>query len=96
LLLNIFEKHCFSQERIRALYPTCFRRDKMKRNSMDRLIGKYCKIVTKEPGEERTYVAIGIVKDIDHDAGFITIESTQGLGCLSIKAIVAIKPKAKR
>lgn len=65
----------------------------MKRKCVDKLIGKYCKIVTKDPGDERTYVVIGIVKDIDHDAGFITIESTQGLGCLSIKTIIAIKPK---
>lgn len=56
-------------------------------------IGKYCKIVTKEPGVERTYVVKGIVKDVDHNAGFITIESTQGLSCLSIKTIIAIKPK---
>jgi len=63
---------------------------------IDKLIGKYCKIVTKEPGDERIYVVTGIVKDVDHDAGFITVESTQGLGCLSIKTIIAIKPKAER
>ena len=65
----------------------------MKQKCVDKLIGKYCKIITKELGDERTYVVIGIIKDIDHDAGFITIESTQGLGCLSIKTIIAIKPK---
>ena len=67
----------------------------MKRNIIDGLIGKYCKIVTKEPGEERAYVVNGMVKDIDHDAGFIVIESDQGPGCLNIKAIVAIKPRRK-
>ena len=60
---------------------------------MDKLIGKYCKIVTKEPGEEKANVVTGIVKDIDHDEGFITIESKQGLGILNIKSILAIKPK---
>lgn len=60
---------------------------------VDKLIGKYCKIVTKEPGEGKAYVVTGIVKNIDHDAGFVTIESTQGLGCLGIKTIVAIKPR---
>ena len=65
----------------------------MKENSMDGLIGKYCKIVTKEPGDEGSYVVIGVVKDIDQDVGFITIESKQGLGMLNIKTIVAIKPK---
>jgi hypothetical protein len=64
----------------------------MKRNSMDKLIGKYCKIVTKEPGEDRAHVVSGIVKDIDYDIGLLFIESEQGPGCLNLKAIVAIKP----
>ena len=68
----------------------------MDKKCVDKLVGKYCKIVTNEPGDDRSYVVTGIVKDIDHDAGFIIIESTQGLGCLSIKTIIAIKPKAKR
>lgn len=58
-------------------------------------IGKYCKIVTKEPGNDKSYVVVGIVKGIDHDTGFIAVESTQGLGCLSIDTILAIKPKLK-
>lgn len=65
-------------------------------NIIDRCIGKYCKIVTKEPGEEKTHVVTGIVKDIDHDDGFLTIESQQGIGCLNIKTIVAIKPSNKK
>ena len=68
----------------------------MNRKCVDKLIGKYCKIVTKEPGDDKPYVVTGIVKDIDHDAGFITIESMQGLGCLSISNIIAIKPKTKK
>ena len=68
----------------------------MKENGMDRLIGKYCKIVTKEPGDERSYVVTGMVKDIDHDSGFIIIESEHGLNYLNIEVIVAIKPKIKR
>ena len=59
----------------------------------DRLIGKYCKIVTKEPGEDKSHVFTGLVKSIDHDDGFITIESWQGLGVLNIDTIIAIKPK---
>ena len=68
----------------------------MEKKCMDRLIGRHCKIVTKEPGEERAHVVFGMVKDIDQNAGFITIESEQGPDYLNIKAIVAIKPKAKR
>ena len=67
----------------------------MNRKCVDKLIGKYCKIVTEEPGDDKPYVVTGIVKDIDHDAGFVTVESVQGLGCLSISTIIAIKPKEK-
>ena len=63
---------------------------------MDRLIGQYCKIVTKEPGHEKAHVAIGIVKDIDHEAGFLILESAQGVGCLNIETITAIKPNSKK
>lgn len=64
-------------------------------NIIDKCIGKYCKIVTKEPGEEKANVVTGIIKDIDHDEGFVTIESNQGVNCLNIKTIVAIKPREK-
>jgi hypothetical protein len=73
----------------------CLRRDDMSQKCVDKLIGKYCKIVTKEPGDEKSYVVVGTVKDVDHDAGFITVESTQGPSCLSINTIIAIKPKEK-
>ena len=62
---------------------------------VDKLIGKYCKIITKEPGEERANVVTGMIMEIDHDAGFLTIESTQGMGCLTINTIVAIKPRCE-
>ena len=68
----------------------------MKKKSIDSLIGKYCKIVTKEPGEERVHVIFGIVTDIDHDNRFIMIESSQGIGCLNIKSVEAIKPSRKK
>jgi len=65
----------------------------MEEKCVDRLIGKYCKIITKEPGEDKSHVVTGLVKSIDHDDGFITIESWQGLGVLNIDTIIAIKPK---
>ena len=65
----------------------------MKKNTMDRFIGKYCKIVTKESDKERAHVVIGTVKDVDHTDGFLLVESNQGTSCLNIKTIVAIKPK---
>jgi len=64
----------------------------MDRKYMDRLVGKYCKIVTKEPGEERASVVTGILEDVDYKDGFILVDSSQGLGCLRINTIVAIKP----
>ena len=62
---------------------------------MERLVGKYCKIVTKEPGEDRANVVTGILEDVDYKDGFIMVDSSQGLGCLRIDTIVAIKPGNK-
>ena len=68
----------------------------MKKRCIDRLVGKYCKIVTKEPGEERAHVIFGIVKNIDHDSGLVVIDSQQGTGCLNLEIIEAIKPTNKK
>jgi flagellin FlaB len=62
---------------------------------MEKLVGKYCKIVTKEPGEERANVVSGILEDVDYKDGFILVDSSQGLGCLRIDTIIAIKPGKK-
>jgi flagellin FlaB len=67
----------------------------MEKRYMERLVGKYCKIVTKEPGEERASVVTGILEDVDYKDGFIMIDSSQGLGCLRIDTIIAIKPGNK-
>ena len=69
--------------------------EKMEKRYMERLVGKYCKIVTKEPGEERANVVTGILEDVDYKDGFILIDSSQGLGCLRIDTIIAIKPGNK-
>ena len=68
----------------------------MEKKYMERLVGKYCKIVTKEPGEERASVVTGTLEDVDYKDGFILVDSKQGLGCLSINTIVAIKPGHKK
>jgi len=67
----------------------------MEKKYMERLIGKYCKIVTKEPGEERASVITGTLEDVDYKDGFILVDSEQGLGCLRINTIIAIKPGNK-
>jgi len=63
---------------------------------MDRMIGQYCKIVTKEPGEQKAHVMTGVVTEIDNEAGFIIIETPQRTACLSIQAVIAIKPKQRQ
>ncbi len=64
----------------------------MEKRYMERLKGKYCKIVTKEPGEKRASVVTGTLEDVDYDDGFILVDSKQGLGCLRISTVIAIKP----
>jgi hypothetical protein len=65
----------------------------MEKKYMERLIGKFCKIVTKEPGGKRASVITGTIEDVDYEDGFILVDSEQGLGCLRINTIIAIKPK---
>ena len=67
----------------------------MEKRYMERLVGKYCKIVTKEPGEERASVVTGILENIDYKDGFILVDSKQGLEYLIIDTIIAIKSKSK-
>jgi flagellin FlaB len=59
---------------------------------MERLVGRYCKVVTKEPGEKKATVTTGLLEDVDYQDGFIIIDSHQGLGALRISTIIAIKP----
>lgn len=64
----------------------------MERKYVKRLVGRYCKIVTKEPGEDRASAISGIIEDFDSKDGFLILDSEQGIGCLNISTIVAIKP----
>jgi hypothetical protein len=68
----------------------------MEKKYMQRLVGRYCKIVTREPGEDRASVVTGIIEDVDYEDGFILVNSDQGLGCLRINTIIAIKPSVKK
>ena len=68
----------------------------MERKHLKKLVGKYCKIVSKEPGEKRVNVVYGTVEDVDYDTGFIMINSKQGLGCIKIDTIIAIKPREQK
>jgi len=68
----------------------------MNENSLDKLKGRYCKIVTQEPGEYGVNVFYGEITDIDYKAGFIIVESEKGIGIISLGVVEAIKPTKKR
>jgi len=68
----------------------------MERKSLERLIGKHVKIVTKEPGDERTRMLTGKVTDVDLDEGFLMVETRDGECCLSVQVIIAIKPREQK
>ncbi|RLF59359.1 MAG: hypothetical protein DRN27_02835 [Thermoplasmata archaeon] len=64
----------------------------MEKKYMERFKGRYCKFVTKEPGEIRATVTTGLLEDVDYEDGFVIVDSKQGLGALRINTIIAIKP----
>jgi hypothetical protein len=68
----------------------------MSENTIDRLIGEYCKIVIEEPGKKKASVIYGLLKDVDHKKDFIIIESSGGLGIVNKNTIIAIKPSKKK
>jgi ribosome maturation factor RimP len=68
----------------------------MKEEYTKRFVGKYCKIVIKEPGEQKVHTIIGVITEIDNKAGFLIIETEQGTAVLSIQTIIAIKPRQRQ
>ena len=71
----------------------CYEDRMMKGESLNRLLGKQCKIVTKEQGDEKNHIVIGVIKEIEYDEKFIIIESSYGIGYPTLQSIVAIKPR---
>jgi len=68
----------------------------MNENSLDKLKGRYCKIVTQEPGEYGVTVFYGEITDIDYESGFLIIESDKGIGVINLEVVEAIKPAKRR
>ena len=68
----------------------------MKENSLDKLKGRYCKIVIQEPGEYGVTVFYGEITDIDYEGGFIIVESDKGTGVINLEVVEAIKPTKKK
>jgi len=79
-----------------SLYRRFLEGKKMEQKCLDRMIDKYCKIITKGPGEARTHVIFGMIIGIDYDANIIIISSRQGVGCLNMKTVEAIRPTRKK
>jgi len=63
---------------------------------INRLIGKKCKIVAREPGEKNSFVVSGTLMDFDDKNGLLVVESKEGVGCINIETIEAIKPRIKK
>lgn len=62
-------------------------------STMDKLIGKYCKIVVREPGEERAHTIFGMLTNVDYDERLVLIKSNPCSAYLNLDTIVAIKPR---
>lgn len=58
---------------------------------IERLVGKYCKIVTKAPGERKGSVVIGLLENIDYLDNSIVIELREGEDIVHIDHIIAIR-----
>ena len=60
---------------------------------MKRFLGHYCKIVYKVAGDQKKVVT-GDIVDFNK-AGFIIIESQEGVHYLNSRKIISIKPREK-
>jgi len=65
----------------------------MSRRCINKLIGKKCKIVAREPGEKNPFTMSGTLTEFDDKNGLLVIESKKGIGCINIATIEAIKPR---
>jgi hypothetical protein len=69
---------------------------KMDEKYLEKLIDKHCKITTKLPGGTESMVIFGIIIGIDYDADIMIVSSENGVGCLNIKSVKAIRPTRKK
>jgi len=58
---------------------------------IERLVGKYCKIVIKEPGEKKGTVRIGLIENINYLDNSITVEIKEGENIVCVDNIIAIR-----
>lgn len=63
----------------------------MDQKYIERLVGKYCKIVIKAPGKKKGMVRIGLLEDINYLDNSITIELREGEDIVYVDEIIAIR-----
>jgi hypothetical protein len=65
--------------------------EKMKPRYIEKLLGKYCKIITKKPGEKKGRVRIGFLEDINYLDNSVIIELKEGIDTIQVENIIAIR-----
>jgi hypothetical protein len=76
-------------------YYNTHREKFQKKNIIEKYLGKYCKIITKETSEGKTHAISGIIVNIDQDEDEIVVETFRGVFYLKIETILKIKPRRR-
>jgi len=59
----------------------------MKMSEINRLKGKYCRVISKVPedsGLEGVFYDFGVIKDFDHENSLVSVETKNGLRLLKL------------
>ena len=67
----------------------------MKKDIIDKFLGKYCKIIMKELDGEKTHAITGVISGFDQYDGSIVIDSARGIFYLKVDIILSIKPRER-
>ena len=65
---------------------------KMKRDELDELIGKYCRVISKVSESEEAFYDFGTLKDVGHEDDFILVDTKSGLKHLRLDDVYDIIP----
>jgi len=77
------------------IFYNIYRKNFKKKDIIEKSLGKYCKIITKETREGKTHTISGIISGIDQDEGEIVMEATKGVFYLKVDTIKSIKPRKR-
>ena len=59
---------------------------------LDELMGKYCRVISKLSDSEETFYDFGTVKYVNHEFGFVLVDTKSGLKRLRIEDIFDASP----